>query len=122
MKKQKHIIKFYLTFKRPILRLSIQSCINSTMFVDLVLISVPGQFRGEIATIEPAGERPDVAMDESVMIQFVCSEETFPTDIADVFLKVLAAVYTNQMLLKVTCYVGKLRKKKTYIDILSSHL
>ena len=78
------------------------------MFVDLVLISVPGQFRGEIATLEPAGERPDVAMDESVVIQFVCSEETFPTDIADVFVKVLAAVYTCQMLLKVTCYVGKL--------------
>ena len=103
MKKQKHIIKFYLTFQRPILRLSVQSCINSTMFVDLVLISVPGQFRGEIATLEPAGERPGITMDESVVLQFVLFEETFPTDIADVFVKVLAAMYTSQMLLKVTC-------------------
>ena len=103
MKKQNYMIKFYLTFKRPILRLSVQSCINSTMFVDLVLISVPGQFRGEIAALEPAGERPDVAMDESVVLQFVCSEETFPTNVADVFLHLLAAVYSSQMLLKVNC-------------------
>ena len=65
MKKQKHIIKFYLT--RPILSLSVDNCINSTMFVDLVFISVPGRFRGEIAALEPAGERPDVTMDESVL-------------------------------------------------------
>ena len=92
MKKQKHIIKFYLTFKRPILRLSVQSCINSTMFVDLVLISVPGQFRGEIATLEPAGERPGVVVDDPVLLQFVYFDETFPTDVATMFLEILSSV------------------------------
>ena len=77
------------------------------MFVDLVFISVPGRFRGEIATLEPAGERPDVAMNESVVPQFGGCIETFPADIADVFLKVFVAVYTSQMILKINCFISE---------------
>ena len=63
------------------------------VFGHLRLLSLPGGFRGEVATLQPAGERPGVAVGESVLLQFGGLEESFPTDVADVFPKVLAAVY-----------------------------
>ena len=95
------------------------------MFVDLVFPPIPGRFRGEIATLEPAGERPDVAMYESVLRKLAGCKETFPADIADVFLKFLAAVYTCQMILKINCFNTEpffFLKNATYIDIRRSYL
>ena len=65
-------------------------------------------------------------MDESVLRKFVCFKETFPADIADVFLKVLAAVYTCQMILKINCFNTEplffFFLNATYIDIRRSYL
>ena len=65
---------------------------SPAVFVILVLLSVPGGFRGEITALEPAGERSDIAMGQSVLLQLADLEEAFPTDLADVFLEVVAAV------------------------------
>ena len=62
------------------------------VFGHLVLLPVPGRFRGEIATLEPAGERPGVVVDDPVLLQFVCFHETFPTDVATMFLEILSSV------------------------------
>ena len=70
------------------------------MFGHLVLLPVPGRFGGEIAALEPAGERPGVIMDGPVLPQFVSSEETFTTDITRVFLEILSSVLGHQVLLK----------------------
>ena len=70
------------------------------MFGHFVLLSVPNGFRGEIAALEPAGERPGVLMDGPVLPQIVRFEETFPTDIARVFLEILSSVLGHQVLLK----------------------
>ena len=70
------------------------------MFGHLVLLSVPNGFRGEIAALEPAGERPGVVMDGSVLLQTGSFEETFTTDIARVFLEILSSVLGHQVLLK----------------------
>ena len=70
------------------------------MFGHLVLLSVPGGLRGEITTLEPAGERPGVVMDDSVILQFGEREETFPADVADMVLEILSSVLGHQVLLK----------------------
>ena len=74
------------------------------VFGHLVLLPVPGRFRGEITTLEPAGKRPGVVVESSVISQFVCSEETFPTDVAGVFLEILSSVLRYQVLLKLEKY------------------
>ena len=74
------------------------------MFGHLVLLPVPGRFRGEIATLEPAGERPGVVVESSVISQFVCSEETFPTDVAGVFLEIFSSVLGHEVVLKLETY------------------
>ena len=70
------------------------------MFVHLVLLPVPRRLGGEIAALEPAGKRPVVVVDYSVLSQFYGFEETSPTDIADVLLEILSAMHSNQVLLK----------------------
>ena len=70
------------------------------MFGHLVFFSVPSGFWGEIAILEPAGKRSGVVMDDSVLLQFGERDETFPTDAADVFPKVLTAVHRGKMVLK----------------------
>ena len=74
------------------------------VFGHLVLLPVPGRFRGEIATLEPAGERPGVIMESSVISQFVSSEEAFRTDLTSMFLEVLSSVLRDQVLLKLEKY------------------
>ena len=70
------------------------------MFGHLVLLSVPGGLRGEMTTLEPAGERPGVVMDDSVILQLGQREETFPADVADMVLEILSSVLGHQVLLK----------------------
>ena len=90
-----------LTVSVPlILWLLVVSSPGPAVFSHLVLLPVPGRFRGEITTLEPAGERPGVVVESSVISQFVSSEETFPTDVAGVFLEILSSVLGHQVVLK----------------------
>ena len=76
------------------------------MFIILVLLSVPGGFRGEIATLKPAGERPGVAVGESVILQFGGLVESFPADVANMFMQILSSVLGHQVILKLEkCYI-----------------
>ena len=70
------------------------------MFGQLVVLPVPADLTGEITTLEPAGESPGVVMDDSVILQLGDLGETFPADVANMFLQVLSAVFGHQMILK----------------------
>ena len=52
-----------------------------------------------MTTLEPAGERPGVIVDDSVILQLGQREETFPADVADMVLEILSSVLGNQVLL-----------------------
>merc|ERR1712150_154640 len=95
-----HVTRRYSSLSRPpvtfsvplILWLLVVSSPGPAVFSHLVLLPVPGRFRGEIATLEPAGERPGVVVDDPVLLQFVYFDETFPTDVATMFLEILSSV------------------------------
>ena len=53
-----------------------------------------------MTTLEPAGERPGVIVDDSVILQLGDLGETFPTDVANMFLEIFSAVFSHQMILK----------------------
>ena len=78
------------------------------MFVYLVLISVPGQFRGEIAALEPAGERPGVVMDDPVLLQFGDVDEALPTHVTNMTCEILSSMLGHQVLLKSEKYVVRI--------------
>ena len=98
------------------------------VFGHLVLLPVPGRFRGEITTLEPAGERPGVVVDDPVLLQFVYFDETFPTDVATMFLEILSSVLRYQVLLKLEKYYTYIiliyikYNKNIYLDICHPHL
>ena len=75
------------------------------VFGHLVLLSVPGGLRGEMTTLEPAGERPGVIVDDSVILQLSDLGETFPADVANMFMQILSSVLGHQVLLKLEKWI-----------------
>ena len=70
------------------------------MFPNLVFLSVSGGFGGKITILKPAGERPSVLMDHTMVSQSVLASKSLTTIIAGDAFKLFISMFCYQVLLQ----------------------